>query len=268
MYATVRKKKDLEALGNLSNVRPIMMDVTKPAQVKRGISEIRKARKGLYGVVNNAAIIDFWPMVELEDQELRRSFEANVLGVQRVVRESVPLLADSRGRIVNISSLSGLVSTKFVGPYEMSKFALEAYSDNLRRELKGYGVTVVVVEPGGFRTNYAKTTAKVIQRRARARVPTLMKKEVGEIAKIWREEVADVDQRASPSLVAEAVREALFADKPKHRYVVTAKEGEFRWALGKMMSRLIEVNGGSRYGLSKESLHQLLDERLTEVKDN
>ncbi len=219
-------------------------------------------------MVNNAAIIDFWPMVELEDQELRRSFEANVLGVQRVVRESVPLLADSRGRIVNISSLSGLVSTKFVGPYEMSKFALEAYSDNLRRELKGYGVTVVVVEPGGFRTNYAKTTAKVIQRRARARVPTLMKKEVGEIAKIWREEVADVDQRASPSLVAEAVREALFADKPKHRYVVTAKEGEFRWALGKMMSRLIEVNGGSRYGLSKESLHQLLDERLTEVKDN
>ena len=259
MYATVRRQKDSASLRKLPNVHPIIMDVTKPEQVKRGMDEIRRSGNALYGLVNNAAIIDFWPLVELEDEELKLSFEVNLFGVQRVVRGAIPFLVESHGRIVNISSLEGFVSTKFAGPYEMTKFALEAYSDNLAEELRDYGVTVIIVEPGGFRSNYAKTTAKLLARRARSRSPILMKKEVEEIAKIWRDEVADVERRASPSMVAATVREALLSEKPKHRYLVTAESKEFRWALGVLMSRLIEIDRGSDFGLSRKDLHAILD---------
>ena len=260
VYATARTRKDLDSLHALHNVRPIMMDVTKPGQIKRGVAEIRRAGEGLYGVVNNAAIIDYWPLVELEDEELKRSFEVNLFGIQRVVREAISLLVESGGRIVNISSVEGLVSTRFAGPYEMTKHALEAYSDTLAKELKNHGVSVIVVEPGGFKSNYAKTTARVLAGRARSRPPMLMKKEVREIAKEWREEVVDVARRASPSPVAAAVYDALFSGRPKHRYLVAPNSQEFRWTLDGMMSKLIEVNRGSDYGLSKADLHRALDD--------
>ena len=265
VYPTVRTEDDFDSLGKLPGVHPVIMDVTDREQVKRGIAQIARAGEGLHGVVNNAAVIDVWPLVELEDEELRRSLEVNLLGAHRVIREAAPLLAKTHGRIVNISSLEGLVSTKFAGPYEASKFAFEAYSDNLRRELRAYGVVVVVIEPGGFRTNYAKSTAKVLERRAAAKVPVLMKKEVEEMTASWKDEVSDVDRRAQPSLVAEVVREALLTEKPRKRYVVTANTAEFRWAMGKLASRLVEINQGSVYALSKEELGALVDEVWTKL---
>jgi NAD(P)-dependent dehydrogenase (short-subunit alcohol dehydrogenase family) len=260
VYAGVRSRKDFDSLRKLPNVHPIIMDVTKPVQVKRGVEEIRRAGKGLFGLVNNAGIIDYWPLVELEDEELKRSFEVNVFGVQRVVREAIPLLLESRGRIVNISSLEGLASTKFAGPYEMTKFALEAYSDSLSKELKSHGVSVILVEPGEFRTNYAKTTEKLLARRARTRAPIVMKKEVEIITKTWHKFASYVASRAAPTLVAAEVLDALSSEKPKHRYVVTTNPNEFRWALNSLMSKLIEVNRGYGRGLSKKELHRLLDD--------
>ncbi|MDG6992666.1 MAG: SDR family NAD(P)-dependent oxidoreductase [Nitrososphaerota archaeon] len=263
VYPTVRTEEDFSSLVKLPRVHPLMMDVTDREEVKRGIAQIVQAGEGLYGVVNNAAVIDVWPLVELEDDELRRSLEVNLLGVHRVVRESASLLARAHGRIVNVSSLEGLVSTKLAGPYEASKFALEAYSDNLRRELRPYGVTVAIVEPGGFSTNYAKSTAKVLERRARVMKPALMKKEAEEVAATWKDEVSDVEGRAQPSLVAEVIMEALLTEEPRNRYVVTSNMAEFRWAMGKLASRLVEVNRGSTYALSRGELATLVDEAWT-----
>lgn len=260
-WSTARSaaRRDFDALDKIPGVRPVVMDVTKPEQVKRGIGWVGRREGSLYGLVNNAAVIDVWPMVEIEDRELVRSFEVNLFGVQRVVREAAPLLAKSHGRIVNISSVEGLVTTKFAGPYEMTKFALEAYSDNLRRELRRYGVSVSVVEPGGFRSNYAKTAAKLLAKRAKARRPVLMKKEVEEIAKTWDAEVLDVERRPPPSLVADAVSDALTCASPKHRYLVTASRAEFLWTMERVLSKAIEVNRGSGYALSKTELRGLLD---------
>ena len=266
VYPTVRTEVDFSYLGKIPGVHPVMMDVTDKEEVKRGVAEVVQAEGGLYAVVNNAAVIDVWPLIELEDEELRRSLEVNLLGAHRVIREAAPYLARANGRVVNVSSLEGLVSTKFAGPYEVSKFALEAYSDNLRRELRPYGVAVVVVEPGGFRTNYAKSTAKVLERRSRSTKPVLMKRETEEVAATWKDEVSDVEGRAPPSLVAEAIREALLTEKPRKRYVVTSNASEFRWAMGKLASSFVEVNHGSAYALSREELIALVDEAWT--RDN
>ena len=266
VYPTVRTEEDFSSLVKLPRVHPLMMDVTDKEEVKQGIVQIVQAGEGLYGVVNNAAVIDVWPLVELEDDELRQSLEVNLLGTHRIIRESASFLARAHGRIVNVSSLEGLVSTKLAGPYEASKFALEAYSDNLRRELRPYGVTVSVVEPGGFRTNYARSTAKILERRAKTMKPVLMKKEAEEVAASWKDEVSDVERRAQPSLVGEAIREALLTEAPRNRYVVTSNMAEFRWAMEKLASRLVEVNRGSAYAFSREELATLIDEAWTKNK--
>ena len=93
----------------------------------------------------------------------------------------------------------------------------------------------------------------------------MMKKEVEEMTASWKDEVSDVDRRAQPSLVAEVVREALLTEKPRKRYVVTANTAEFRWAMGKLASRLVEINQGSVYALSKEELGALVDEVWTKL---
>lgn len=259
VYATVRNRRDSDSLSKIPNVHPIMMDVTKPDQVKGGIAEIRRGRRGLYGIVNNAGIIDYWPLVELEDEEVRHIFEVNLFGIQRIIRAAAPLLIESGGRIVNISSIEGLVSTKFAGPYEMTKHALEAYSDTLRKELRSHGVTVAIIEPGSIRSSFAKTTARLLAKRVKARPVKIMKKEAEEIAKEWRDEVAGVEKRPSPNLVAAAVKDALFSKNPKRRYLVTAVPEEFLWTLEGLMAKLIQVNQGYEHAFSKEELHKVLD---------
>jgi NAD(P)-dependent dehydrogenase (short-subunit alcohol dehydrogenase family) len=261
VYATVRNRKDFDSLNRLTNVHPLIMDVTKSGQIDLALTEIRTARKGLYGLVNNAGLVDFWPLAELEDADLHHIFEVNLFGIHRVTRAAIPLLVKSGGRIVNVSSIQGLVSTKFSGPYEMTKHGLEAYSDTLAKELKDYGVKVITVEPGGFRTNYARTTAHVLARRARNYSPILMKKEVTTILRKWDDIVAEVSARQAPHKVVVSVHHALFSKRPKHRYVVTARKEEFRWALNGLVSKLIEVNRGSEYGLSKHEIHRLVDEQ-------
>jgi NAD(P)-dependent dehydrogenase (short-subunit alcohol dehydrogenase family) len=261
VYVTARNRKDFDSLNGLTNVHPFIMDVTKPNQVNRALREIRSTRRGLYGLVNNAGVVDFWPLAELEDADLRHIFEVNLFGVQRVTRAAIPLLVKSKGRIVNVSSIQGFVSTRFSGPYEMTKHALEAYSDTLAKELKNYGVEVITIEPGGFRTNYARTTARALARRARNYSPILMKREIKKILRKWGDIVAEVSARPAPHNVAVSVRDALFSKRPKHRYVVTTRKEEFVWVLNGLVSKLIEVNRASEYGLQKHEMHRLIDEQ-------
>jgi hypothetical protein len=88
-----------------------------------------------------------------------------------------------------------------------------------------------------------------------------MKKEVTTILRKWDDIVAEVSARQAPHKVVVSVHHALFSKRPKHRYVVTARKEEFRWALNGLVSKLIEVNRGSEYGLSKHEIHRLVDEQ-------
>jgi hypothetical protein len=88
-----------------------------------------------------------------------------------------------------------------------------------------------------------------------------MKKEVTTILSKWDDIVAEVSARPAPHKVVVSVHHALFSKRPKHRYVVTARKEEFLWALNGLVSKLIEVNRGSEYGLSKHEIHRLVDEQ-------
>src|SRR5947209_16873980 len=130
------------------------MDVTDTASITRVRGEVERAlgTTPLIALVNNAGIPAAGPLELLPLDELRRVLEVNLIGVVAVTQAFLPLLKRARGRIVNISSVSGRVAMPFMGPYAASKFALEAVSDSLRRELLPFGVDVIVVEPGSVQS--------------------------------------------------------------------------------------------------------------------
>jgi len=133
---------------------PIALDVTDAASVRRARDEIAAALGGapLWGLVNNACIVGAGPIEYVDVAEMRRVFEVNVFGLVEATQAFLPQLRQSKGRIVNMSSLSALLAVPFLAPYNASKSAVEAISDSLRREVEHFGVAVVIIEPGVTRT--------------------------------------------------------------------------------------------------------------------
>jgi len=154
VFGTVRRAED-EASLRAAGVTPVRMDVTDQASIARARVDVLRLLDGgpLVGLVNNAGIPAAGPLELVPLEELRRVLEVNLVGVVAVTQAFLPQLKAARGRIVNVSSIAGRLALPFMGPYAASKFALEAISDSLRRELLPFGVTVIVVQPGSIQSN-------------------------------------------------------------------------------------------------------------------
>jgi NAD(P)-dependent dehydrogenase (short-subunit alcohol dehydrogenase family) len=162
VFASVRKEADAKnLLGEFGEaVTPLLFDVADEAAVRAGAARVAEAlgNRRLFGLVNNAGIAVPGPLLHLDTDELRRQFEINLFGVHNVTRAFADVLGaepnrtGNPGRIIMISSVGGQNGAPFVGPYASSKFALEGYSQSLRRELMLYGVDVIVIGPGAIAT--------------------------------------------------------------------------------------------------------------------
>jgi NAD(P)-dependent dehydrogenase (short-subunit alcohol dehydrogenase family) len=156
VFGSVRRDEDGERLQRELGqaFTPLVFDVTDADAVNKAAVQVRGAvgDDGLSGLVNNAGISRPGPLAVLPPQIVRQHFEVNVMGVVHAVQAFLPLLRRTKGRIVNISSVSGRIAYPFMGPYAASKHALEALSDSLRRELLIYGIDVIVIEPGAIDT--------------------------------------------------------------------------------------------------------------------
>ena len=161
-FAGVRTVADAESLRQEFGeaVEPLLFDVTDAAAVYRAADETRVKLGGhtLQGLVNNAGLAIGGPLAHQPINQIRRVFEVNTLGAVTVSQAFIPLLgadpslSGGPGRIVNISSVAGRIAAPFLGDYAMSKHALEAFSDSLRRELMIYGIDVIVIGPGAIVT--------------------------------------------------------------------------------------------------------------------
>ncbi len=172
VYATARKNKDLDMLAQIENVIPIQLDVRKPDQIQSVFEFVSGQGMGLFGLVNNAGIGGLGMFSTWTDEEMFEIFDVNVFGPHRMTNAFVRLLIESKGRIVNIGSQGGMITSKYFGPYTMTKFALEAYTDALHQELEGYGVHVCIVQPGGIITEVgANAMPGIITRFQRAEAP-------------------------------------------------------------------------------------------------
>jgi NAD(P)-dependent dehydrogenase (short-subunit alcohol dehydrogenase family) len=216
VFGTVRRAEDEAALES-AGVTVVRMDVTDTASIARAREQVERALAGdpLQGLVNNAGIPAAGPLELFPLDELRRAFEVNLIGALAVTQAFLPLLKVSRGRIVNISSIAGRGALPFMGPYAASKFALEAISDSLRRELLPFGVRVIVIEPGSFKTAiWSKVEAMDVRRYAGTPYESVLDR--------FRRAVLRGAERAPPpDKVVRAVWRALNARRPPLRMVVS-----------------------------------------------
>ena len=156
VFAGVRREQDADRLSTQSpgKITPVIIDVTDAATIQNARAQVESSLgdKGLVGLVNNAGIGLGGPIEFVDLDRLREQFEVNVFGQVRVIQAFAARLRQAKGRMVNMSSISGRIAIPFLGPYAASKFALEAISDALRLELRPHGVHVSVIEPGSIAT--------------------------------------------------------------------------------------------------------------------
>jgi len=182
----------------------VILDVTDPPELELD---------GLDGLVNNAGIAVAGPLEYLPPDELRRQLEVNVVGQLRMVQLLAPALRKSRGRVVNIGSISGRSALPFLGAYAMSKFALEAMTDALRVELRPWGIHVAIVEPGTIKTP--------MWTRERPDPPDEALALYGGRLAAFREFALKRSADGAPAeAVAKVVEHALTSERQKPRYLV------------------------------------------------
>jgi NAD(P)-dependent dehydrogenase (short-subunit alcohol dehydrogenase family) len=205
---TARKPEQVKALAARGEALVLKLDVTNPGQIDAAIKAAEKKFGRIDVLVNNAGIGYFAAIEEGEASEVRRMFEINVFGMSRMIQAVLPgMRRRHKGCIVNFSSLAGLRSVPALGFYNASKFAVEGLSGALRQEVEPLGIQVIVVEPSGFRTDWAGRSANESKKQIAAYAKT---------AGQWRREFrADSGkQPGDPVRAAQAIIQAVASPKP------------------------------------------------------
>jgi len=155
MRAVAGKNAGVAAELRQAGATVVEMDVTQDASVNAGVEAAILALGSIDAVVNNAGVGVLGVQETFTPDDFKRLFDVNVFGVQRVNRAVLPhMRARGSGLLLQISSLLGRIAIPFYGPYNASKWAVEAMAENYRVELSGFGVDVAIVEPGGFPTTF------------------------------------------------------------------------------------------------------------------
>lgn len=231
VYATARSDSALAELALLPGVHPTRLDLDDRASLGELSAQLPDK---LDGVVNNAGIIVNGPVEGLVLDDLSRQLDVNVTAQIGVTQAVLPKIRAAKGRIVFISSVSGLVATPGTGAYNASKFAIEALADSLRIELRPWGIHVCLVEPGPIRTDmwgeahveHDRMVAALSEEHRTLYAPHLAgtRKLLGRMQKL----------AADPQQVVNAVEHALTARRPKSRYLLDAAS-----RLQKVMVRIV-----------------------------
>jgi NAD(P)-dependent dehydrogenase (short-subunit alcohol dehydrogenase family) len=261
VYACARKERDLLELGQIDNVKSIELDVTDNNQIKKIVEFVENQGKGLYGLVNNAGVTDMVALAEMEEDDFHFILNVNLYGVFRVTKALYQYIIESKGRIVNVGSIAGILATPFTGAYNTSKHALEGYTDNLAHEMEKYNVSVSIIEPGNYKSQISKSAGLRIQPKLFSRKES---KYIDEIRAIISDPVARPDrgQFKEPDEVADAIYHALTSEKPKPRYMVVPNDLEARVTIEKAMQELVELNEWHAYSFDREELISMLDAKL------
>jgi NAD(P)-dependent dehydrogenase (short-subunit alcohol dehydrogenase family) len=216
------------AAGRLETLQ---LDVTDGAHIQAAVAQVerRAGEAGLWGLFNNAGISVAGPMEHATDDDLRRQFDVNVIGQAAVTRAFIPLLRRARGRILITGSTSGFIAVPGLGAYSMSKYAMEAFSDTLRRELRPWGIEVLLLQPGTIATEIWGKGLSQFDDLMRA-PPAGVIENYGGLLNSMHEVAVDSARRATPAtVVARDVVHAFAARRPRTRYCMGTDARVQRW---------------------------------------
>jgi NAD(P)-dependent dehydrogenase (short-subunit alcohol dehydrogenase family) len=222
VFAGVRTDAAAEKLRTKASPRltPVLLDVTKSDCIAAAAQTVSAAvgEAGIAGLVNNAGIAVAGPLELVPIDALRQQFEVNVIGHVAVTQAFLPMLRLARGRIVNISSVSGGLAAPYLGAYSASKFALEAITDVMRLELRRWGIGVSSVEPGPIDTPIWEKSTQLGDQLVGQVPPDRLALYENDLVEL-REGVSQTAQAADPvERVVRAVVHALESKRPKTRY--------------------------------------------------
>jgi NAD(P)-dependent dehydrogenase (short-subunit alcohol dehydrogenase family) len=229
VYGTSRKAVAPDEAGPAEFPVMIPMDVCDDESVDAAINYVLNAEGRIDVVVNNAGLGCGGAVEDTTVDEARAIFDTNFFGVHRVCRAVLPTLrGKGSGTIVNISSLGGLVTIPFQGFYSASKFALESMSDALRMELVPFGVSVVLVEPGDFKTSFTESRRFAAATGSESPYDERCMRAVG---------VMEKDERngADPQQVAELLAKIVDNPKPHPRYTAGSRSQSVSVALRRIL---------------------------------
>jgi len=228
VYAGARNDEDIALLNQMKNVRAVKLDVNRLEQITAAVQTVKEGGGGLYGLVNNAAILIPGLLTEISEDDFDAVMQANVYGPYRISKAFAPLLKEQKGRIVNISSTASVACFPGWGVYCMSKAALEIYTDTLAMELRKDGISVIAMEPG----NYGP-------------------KENG---------------GGDPMDIAKAIEKAIFTDsKPKPRYLVVPNQKDATIAITRQMRRMLQMNHDHEYSMDIDTLEEILNKQYQKM---
>ena len=260
VYAGGRTPAELDELNKIRNVQAVRLDVTVAGDIAAAVATITKAGRGLYGVVNNAGVVVVAPLIEAEEQEMNFIFDVNLYGPYRITKAFAPLILESKGRVVNISSLNGIVASPMIGAYSMSKHAIEAYGDGLSQELSRFGVRVSLIEPGNYGTQIGKNMVARMDTSIvkGSRFETQMRSTIRSLGAF--------ENNPPPDDVADAVLDALTSANPKMRYLVVPAAGQAAIAIRKLMEEIVQLNDGHKFSYDRDALVKMLDDAIAKSK--
>jgi NAD(P)-dependent dehydrogenase (short-subunit alcohol dehydrogenase family) len=175
-----------------------------------------------------------------------------------VTRAFAPLIIESKGRITTTGSISGILSGQFLGPYSMSKHGVEAFTDSLALEMRKFGVSVSVVEPGNYNSAIWDTLLRRMEQRGQSPAGSLYEEELERMF----DSASDISNDPQADDVSAAVLHALFDDNPKRRYMVVPEERQAEITIQKAIEELVQLNERHRFSYDREALITMLDEAL------
>ena len=221
VYATARKPETLQPLES-AGCKTLALDVTDEASMKAAVDQVVEAEGAVGVLINNAGYSQSGAIESIELDSIRRQFETNVFGLIRMSQLCLPGMRDQGwGRIVNIGSMGGKLTFPGGGIYHATKYSVEAISDAMRFEVRGFGVNLILIEPGLITTEFGSAAVASIDDGVVDNGPYgKFNHHVGKMtAGAYEGPLAKLG--GGPDAVAKVIQKAISSDRPRPRYTVT-----------------------------------------------
>ena len=257
VYAGARKQADMDALNKIPNIQAVRLDVTKQDEIDAAVATVRAGGKGLYGLVNNAGVVTLGPITEISEDDLTWIFNVNVFGVYRVTKAFAPQIIESTGRIVNISSISGILYGMFWAPYTHDQACAR---DVYGRTRSG---------DGALRRRGERDQSGQLQVPDRHKESEMLAKQpYAQPASPYAEAIRRSISSTSPTAACTRNQtkcpppscSALFDASPKPNYLVVPSEEEAGWTIRRIIEEMAELNADQEFTYSDEELIEMLKE--------